>query len=239
MMVGNQLTLGNAVGGYLYGITGETISYPNPIFYISMILCFMAGVSGFRLLDTRYDFQPRHFAPFVVFWIVAHGLAEDWYRQKHCESNQLFALGLAPVFGIQDAIMTKGTFAMLPWCTTGNMVTVADTAIKLLFGSASPSEKAKWQDSCLLMIFTISGCIGGGVFASWRAELTGGCAGDKGLIIAGPALALCFYGHDLTTRAHTLNPNRRMSSFLLTHLLKVNSNESDKQPATQQRKTVI
>jgi uncharacterized membrane protein YoaK (UPF0700 family) len=220
MMVGNQLTLGNAVGGYIFtDLQSESITLPDPIYYTTLILSFMLGVAFFRVFDNRFDFQPRHFGITVFVWIVAHDLAEAIIVSIHGAPNQWLALSLAPVFGIQDAIMTKGAFGFLPWCTTGNMVIVADGTVKQLLGTAMEQEIRKWKESVILLIFTISGAISGGVYASWHFYTWGAYYGDFGLMLVAPLIGSLFWMHDIITKPRASFSKRRLSTFVADRLL--------------------
>jgi hypothetical protein len=230
MMVGNQLTLGNAVGGYLYGVRPGGMTFPNPLFYVGMIMSFMVGVIMYRLLSSVRTFAARHFAPIVFLWMISHDVIE-WYAGDcicaggSCAPNQWHALMLAPVFGIQDAVMTRGKLGFLPWCTTGNYVTVADGAAKLFLGQATEQEKKKWTDSVCLMICTISGCVAGGTYASWSTEYLGGqsmhanCHQTWGLALMAPVLGMLFWLHDIATVEKSSFSKRRFSGMIAERFL--------------------
>mmetsp|Transcript_28819 Transcript_28819/g.52228 ORF Transcript_28819/g.52228 Transcript_28819/m.52228 type:complete len:183 (-) Transcript_28819:169-717(-) len=181
----------------------------------------MLGVFFFRVLDNRFDFQPRHFGLMVFFWVTGHDLVEASLVSIQGQPNKWLALSLAPVFGIQDAIMTKGGFGFLPWCTTGNMVTVADVAVKQLLGTATEQEVKKWTESVVLLIFTISGAISGGVYASWHFSIWGAGYGDFGLILVAPVLGSLFWMHDIITKPRASFSSRRVSTWVADRLLPV------------------
>eukprot|EP00931_Biecheleriopsis_adriatica_P075514 TRINITY_DN49361_c0_g1_i1.p1 TRINITY_DN49361_c0_g1~~TRINITY_DN49361_c0_g1_i1.p1 ORF type:complete len:292 (+),score=52.79 TRINITY_DN49361_c0_g1_i1:36-878(+) len=227
MMVGNQLALGNAAGAYFYDVSGKYVS-ANPFFYSAMIVTFMAGVIFFRVFDHKHDFHPRNFAPLVLIVMIVHDVIDGIQVHIHCQaSSQWLALPLAFVFGIQDAIMVKNEFASLPWCTTGNIVTVADGLVKRVLGTATDQERRKHFESLVLLSCTLTGAIAGGMYACWRLEMSGGCEGDYGMMLAAPVLGLLFWLHDMHTRPKSFKGrlNHSRFSMLADKLLDVDGPE--------------
>lgn len=166
MMVGNMLNLGNSVPKYVGGLDVQSSpGLPEPVFNVLLIVCFMFGVSLYRVLERGFGWSAKHFAPAVVLWITVHDVLEDFSGiGKTMPPNRLNVLRLAPVFGLQDALCVKNGFGSLPWCTTNNVVTIAFATSDVILGGAPSEEKAKLVSSVVMMVAMISGAILGSCF---------------------------------------------------------------------------
>eukprot|EP00928_Gymnodinium_smaydae_P089660 TRINITY_DN73586_c0_g1_i1.p1 TRINITY_DN73586_c0_g1~~TRINITY_DN73586_c0_g1_i1.p1 ORF type:complete len:474 (+),score=91.96 TRINITY_DN73586_c0_g1_i1:113-1423(+) len=193
MMVGNMLLLGSSMAERLTRRSHpeQEMRAAGPLFYMSILLAFVSGVTVYRMLEKKRGWSSRTVAPVVVLWIVAHEVIEYFIeRTEYAPPSRWNALRLAPIFGAQDAVTVKGGLATLPWCTTGHVVTIGSTLADTLTGGASVEDRRKCAVALAMMASMILGAVAGMAFDAMFDNI------EWEYSVAAPVLATFFLIHD-------------------------------------------
>jgi len=162
MMVGNMLLFATEIFGK--GIKqshfhSPNLTLPDWLFYLFLVLCFMFGVTVYRIMSMKRGWTARTFIPLFAVGIVVSDLCTSLVPVANISSRD-YLLWLAPFFGIQDSFTLKHGLSTLPWSTTGHVINFAYVAGGVLADrQCSAADREAFTFSLTMMLGMILGAL--------------------------------------------------------------------------------
>lgn len=159
MMVGNMLLLGETLTEHWYcGQDRDFRLTPKPVFYLSIIVCYVLGVVLYRIAEKKLGASGRHLAPAVVTSFVFYDLVVfSLGGQAELRWN---VVRMAPMFGAVNVVATR-SMGILPWGNTAHLTQLASSLATFCMGECKPEERAMTAKATVMVVSFVLGAIGG------------------------------------------------------------------------------
>jgi len=187
MMVGNMIYLGRVIGAL--GSSESALNAEreiSPQFFVGLIVMYTLGVIIYTLTKKWYALTARFWAPVVFFML----LGEAYVDKYILPGNRWNLLLVVWVFGVEDTLCLKGAMGMLPWGSTGKVVTVGVSISNVILGTADHAEKWKGLTAFCMIVSMATGASFALLYFRWHGSA------DWGNAIIAPYLAALLLLHD-------------------------------------------